>query len=129
MIILDSNIWIAYLNKNDSQHRKAVSIFSKIKEDVLVTEYIILEVATVLSMRVDKKIADNFINLIRSNQDIEVFSSSENFFNKTLGYFLEYQKGNLSFVDISLLALSKNYQVFTFDEDLKKEIKTRNGCN
>ena len=47
MIILDSNIWIAYLNKNDNQHNKAVSFFDKIKENILITEYIILEVATV----------------------------------------------------------------------------------
>jgi predicted nucleic acid-binding protein len=125
MIILDSNIWIAYLNKNDSQHSQAVSVFNKIEDNILITEYIILEVATVLAMRADKQIADAFIDLVMKNQDIKVLSSSKIFFNKTLGHFLKYKKSNLSFVDISLLALSKNYQVFTLDKELKKEINNK----
>ncbi|HAM88058.1 MAG: hypothetical protein US83_C0019G0004 [Candidatus Falkowbacteria bacterium GW2011_GWC2_38_22] len=122
MIILDSNIWIAYLNKNDNQHNKAVSFFDKIKENILITEYIILEVATVLSMRIDKKTADSFIDFVTNNQDIEVMSSSDEFFKKTLDFFLKYKNGNLSFVDVSLLMLSKKFQVFTFDRNLEREI-------
>lgn len=122
MIILDSNIWIAYLNKNDNQHNKAVSFFDKIKENILITEYIILEVATVLSMRIDKETADSFIDFVTNNQDIEVMSSSDKFFKKTLDFFLKYKNGNLSFVDVSLLMLSKKFQVFTFDRDLEREI-------
>jgi predicted nucleic acid-binding protein len=122
MIILDSNIWIAYLNKSDSQHRKAVSLFGQIKDEILITEYIIIEVATVLAMRVDKNIADDFIRFVTDNTDIQVLSSSENFLSKSIEYFFEYKDNDLSFVDISLLALSKNYELYTFDKELKKQI-------
>lgn len=122
MIIIDSNIWIAYLNKNDSQHRKAVSFMSEVKEGVLITEYIILEVATVLAMKIDKRAADSFVDFVTNNRDIEVLSSSGDNFYKTLDFFLKYKKNNLSFIDLSLLALSKKYQVFTFDRNLEKEI-------
>lgn len=122
MIILDSNIWIAYLNINDNQHRKAELLLSKIEDNIVITEYIIMEVVTVLSMRVGKQTADSFIDLVTNNQNIEVMSSSNEFFNNSLNNFLKYKKNNLSFVDISLLGLSKKYQVFTFDRNLEKEI-------
>ena len=73
-------------------------------------------------MRIDKKTADSFIDFVTNNQDIEVMSSSDEFFKKTLDFFLKYKNGNLSFVDVSLLMLSKKFQVFTFDRNLEREI-------
>ena len=99
MTILDSNIWIAFFNKNDNQHRKASLIFSKMKDEILITEYIILEVCTVLAMRVNKKIADSFLEIVLHNQAVQVLSSSSDFFYKSVGNFLDYKHKDLSFVD------------------------------
>jgi predicted nucleic acid-binding protein len=122
MTLFDSNIWIAYLNKNDSQHKKAVSLFNKLDEELLITEYIILEVATVLAMRVDKKLANNFLEIVLDNTDIQVLTSSGDFFAKTVDYFISYKDNDLSFADVSLLALSRIYDVYTFDKELEKRI-------
>lgn len=123
MTIFDSNIWIAYLNKDDSQHRRATSYFSRLDDELLITEYIILEVVTVLAMRVDKDLADNFLDLVLNNTDVQVLKSSSDFFDSSVNAFQKYKKDNLSFVDISLLKLARDYKVSTFDEDLKKEIR------
>jgi predicted nucleic acid-binding protein len=126
MIILDSNIWIAYLNKEDAQHKKAVSLFEEIDDGVIISEYILLEVITVLAMKVNKKVADSFINFVFNNQDIKILPSSGELFSNFLKGFLKHKKNNLSFVDISLLVLSKKYSVFSFDKELEKEIKKIN---
>lgn len=122
MTVLDSNVWIAYLNKNDNQHRKAVNTFNKLDDEILITEYIILEVCSVLTMRVSKATADDFLKIVINNQDVQVLSSSNSFFHKTINYFLDYSNDNLSFVDVSLLKLSRNYELKTFDKKLKNAV-------
>ncbi|HHO54931.1 MAG TPA: PIN domain-containing protein, partial [Trueperaceae bacterium] len=49
-IIYDSNIWISFLYTDDSNFDKAKEILSKAKPFVL-TEYIVLEVSTVLKQK------------------------------------------------------------------------------
>ena len=123
MIILDSSVWIAYWNKNDNQHEKAEKVFSKIDNKVVLTEYLVLEICSVLSLRVNKKIADKFLDFALSNSDIELFLSDENHFTGTIKNFNKNKTGKLSFVDCSLLYLSKFYEVITFDRGLKREIE------
>lgn len=124
MIILDSNIWIAFLNESDNQHKKAEKVFQGIGDSIIITEYIILEVASVLTMRANKNIADKFTELIIDNKNIKILLSNKIFFNKTVKNFLNYPKNNLSFTDISLLSLSGKYNIITFDKNLEKAIKS-----
>ncbi len=123
MIILDSNIWIAYLDTDDSQHQKAIDIFRKLDTVVLITEYIILEVSTVLAMRLSKKVADEFLKKITDNRDIQILYSSRDFFDNIVSTFIEYPKRNLSFIDLSLLILAKDYSLKTFDKKLSNAIR------
>ena len=50
MIIVDSNIWIAWLHAGDSQHARAQKIMDRFVSlgGAAITEYVILEVSTVL---------------------------------------------------------------------------------
>lgn len=122
MIILDSNVWISFLDKNDSQHKKAEKIIEKINCDIVVPEYVVIEVCTVLLRKTDKKTADAFIEIAFNNQNIKILFSNEHFFNLFVGNFKNVQNKNLSFIDTVLLYLSKTYEVITFDKDLKKMI-------
>ena len=53
--ILDSNVWIAFLHKGDSQHKKAQRIFARQKEPIVIPEYVIIEVSSVLLQKASKK--------------------------------------------------------------------------
>ncbi len=122
MIILDSNIWIAFLNVDDVNHKKAEKIFEETKEKIILTEYILLETVTVLSQKVDKEVSDRFIDGVVNNRDIEILPSSEEFLNGVIKFYLPKKNKNLSFVDYSLLYLSKKIKVITFDKTLQREI-------
>ncbi len=123
MIILDSNIWIAFLNVDDANHKKAEKIFEETKEKIILTEYILLETVTVLSQKAEKKVSDSFIKEAVNNRDIEILPSSEEFLNGVIKLYLSKKNKNLSFVDYSLLYLSKKIKVITFDKTLQREIK------
>lgn len=123
MVILDSSVWIAFLNKKDAQHKKAEKIFISISGVVAITEYVILEVCSVLAMRVGKKEADGFVDMVFQNKDVKILFSSPLFFMSTIGVFKDFGKNKLSFVDCSLLHLSSEYEVVTLDKSLGSAVK------
>lgn len=126
MIILDSNIWIAVLNENDSLHQRAVALFENIEEEVISHEYIIVEVCNVLLMRKGKKNADEFLDSMLKD-GLYVLYSSPSVFEEVCTFFRNRTEKNLSFIDTTLLYYSHDYQVYTFDKQLEKAIKKLRG--
>lgn len=126
MKILDSNVWIALFNKEDSLNKKASYIMKELiknNEKIFITEYLILEISTILLLKNWKKLADNFINFVYDNSDIDIIYSDRYFFENTIQFFTKNNYEKLSFVDQSLLLLSKSYQIITFDKELNRFIK------
>lgn len=122
MIILDSNVWIAFFYESDSQHKKAEKIVQELGLFVTVPEYVIVEVSSVLCLRASKKISNDFLESIFDNENIDILLSNEEFFNSVVENFKNFKNKKLSFIDVALLCLSKSYQVITFDKDLQKAI-------
>jgi predicted nucleic acid-binding protein len=122
MTIFDSNIWIAYFNDDDQTHRQASRIFRSVETtSIVVTEYIILEVATILKQKKGNELANTFLSFV-AELDIPVVMSGE-FYTGTKNLFQSLKEKHLSFVDVSLLYLSKKYTVATLDKHLKKVLK------
>jgi predicted nucleic acid-binding protein len=120
-IIFDSNVWIGFLNINDTCYKRASRIFEDVDlTTVCITEYILLEILTVLKQKTSYKKSNEFIELI-NKFNIEVITS-QYFFKETLEIFEEFKENKLSFVDISLLYLSHKYEIITFDRELQKYI-------
>lgn len=120
MVFLDSSVWIAFLNNQDSQNQKSISIFKNIEKEYLeINDYVFSESLTVFRY---KKLEKQCKNLIRFLKDFNInFNISD---NQVLAlanyYFFKYQK--LSFVDCQLLASSKinDAELITFDKELQK---------
>lgn len=122
MIIPDSNIWIGYFYNEDPHHIASQKLLSEYAlENIVVTEYIILEVTTVLKQKKGHGLACAFLDFI-DEFEIEVLES-DIFYTKTIRLFISLKEKHLSFVDTSLLYLSKKYMVVTFDKHLSKLIK------
>lgn len=126
MIILDSNVWIAYFHEQDSQHTKAEKVFSQISTPIILPEYVILEVSTILVQHAGKKIANQFLELIKDNRDIILLLTEEAFFLKVIAAFQKENTKKLSFVDTALFVLSQKFAVITFDTALSRAIKNFN---
>lgn len=123
MITFDSNVWIAFLHGSDSQHQKAQKIFASQKEPVAITEYVIIEVSSVLLQKAGQKTADGFLDLVMNNKDVEVIYAQDQFFNEVVSFFRESATKQLSFIDMSLLHASKLYEIVTFDKNLQKAMR------
>lgn len=120
MIILDSNVWIALLHKNDSQHQKALQVLDGINnKNLVLPDFIFSEVLTVLKLKASIPHCHAFVKLIQKIE-LSVEHLSENYFIEANQYFFS---NKCSFVDCYLCALRKaNYKIITFDEELKKAL-------
>ncbi|HMO78224.1 MAG TPA: PIN domain-containing protein [Candidatus Paceibacterota bacterium] len=117
-IIFDSNVWVGYFNLADTTHTQAVKYFKKYSNHtVVLTEYVLLEVATVLKEKIGYAATNNIISALLQTENIKLLPSSE-YFSITLKKFLAFEDKHLSFVDVSLLALADNFKIITFDKKL-----------
>lgn len=121
-MIFDSSVWIAFLYQLDNQHHKAEEIFEICDGLITVPEYVIIEVVTVLTRKHQKHSADQFLEMVIDNKDVDILYCSDQFFMTLANFFKEQPQDKLSFVDMMLLKLSHTYQIVTLDQALKKAI-------
>ena len=122
-IIFDSNVWIGYFNVNDTTHKRAVAAFEKHSKDtVILTEYILLELATVLKQQIGPVVTNKIITALLQTDTIQVLESPA-YFQATLQQFLTTKEKHLSFVDTSLLTLADDFTIVTFDKKLAAALK------
>lgn len=124
MMILDSSVWIALYNEADSQHAKAVRLAASFS-DIALTEYVLLETATLLRAKAGDETAEYFLEYALDNADVAILYASRELFGDTVSLFRQMKGAKLSFVDASLLHLSDTHEVVTFDAALEKAIRRR----
>lgn len=125
-IVIDSNVFYASLNKEDSLNKKSINLLEEISNGIFIVPYsVISEVSTLLDYRQWKTVANDFINFLKSTDNIFLV---ENSLDDDIDLFLNIDK-KMSFTDISLISVCKkfNADLATFDKQListyKKIIK------
>lgn len=120
MYLVDSNLIIAFFRSSEDNHEKARFFISAL-EQFVVTDYILLEVATVLSLKEGVKVARKAIELLKYTKEIFLFRLTDEELEKTTQFFMR-QKHKISFVDASLIVLAENrgLELATFDKTLSK---------
>jgi len=120
MTLIDSCVFIAAFRKNELQHKEAQSIIDK-NDKLIVLDYVLSEVYTVIMLRESYELASQVLNWIVSHPKciIERLSNQE---TEEVVNFLQNTKTKLSFVDAALCIVSRqrNYELITFDEGLLK---------
>ncbi len=120
-IFVDSNFFIALLNPQDTLNTKAITISSKIKDEspsLVISNFIFLEIVTILSQRIDRKTAITFGNHLLQDNQIEILHINESLQEKCWKAFQKMDKKNISFVDCSILAVMEAEKIntlLTFD--------------
>lgn len=125
MTILDADVWIAYLNTEDSQHAKAVKVIGELeaKQEIIgVPEYVVLEVVTVVRRIAGATIATVFMATVAENALVRILPSDTSLFRSVCFAVYHARVPKLSFTDIALLRLAQKHRVITFDRALARAI-------
>jgi predicted nucleic acid-binding protein len=120
LVIFDSSVWVALLHYTDSQHQKALKVFGEVGDVIVVPEYVVIEVATVLKQQGKLEEARQFVHRVL-NEKPESFLPAEALIRETASLFQD-RSDKLSFTDTALLVLARLYRVVTFDRALQRAI-------
>lgn len=126
MILLDSNVLVAFFNKRDSQHDKSVKLMAEIENEAAaaIPSPVIFETSAVLR-RLGASQRDVAGFLARLNTDFRIIETNQQAYP---GLFETFRvKTSLSLVDCLLLELAQppNVTVATFDDGLAKAIRAK----
>ena len=104
MIIIDSVVWIAYKNKRDAWHNKAVSLLPTILQQekiVYVTDYILLEVINFLNRKTGHKTAVETLEMFTKTEKIRILFNDKVTFLATKNIMKQFS--GLSFTDANII--------------------------
>ena len=118
-MIIDSSVWIAYFDTNDSQHTSAKQTLETRTTAVIIPEYILLEVVTVLRNKKKESVLKQFIDLATKRG---TYLAADTLGVEVAACYSQKQYQKLSFVDVALVLLSKQYEIITFDKALTEVI-------
>lgn len=127
MVFIDSNVWVAYLNKEDKFHQHALRVLSSIKkmESVFVTTGIVHEVVNYFFKLKGKEKAEEYLSFFLNAPNTEIIIVDELLWQKTINLFKKY---SISLTDAQIIAAMQQKQdkiIYSFDRhfDQVKEIK------
>lgn len=117
LILIDSNFFIALINRKDQWHDKSKRIIDKIEhQEKMVTDGVITEAITLTGSLLGGKIASTLYNNIKDNYKIH---TTYHLYDKGMITHLKYD-GKLSLVDALLLETMKELKInkiVTFNKD------------
>ncbi|MEK6981628.1 MAG: PIN domain-containing protein [Candidatus Micrarchaeota archaeon] len=128
MILADSSFLVAFFHEKDSQHDKAIKDMKEYEEkkiDLMITEHILGETATVLLYYNGLNAAKTFLEYAEENFFVQHWELEDRL--STLKEF-KNQQFKLSYIDASIVFLAKFLQmpVACYDENILKAIKYKN---
>lgn len=120
MIVLDSSFLVAYHNRTDVHHPRAVPAMEDLlagdRGRLLLPEYVFLETVTVLMARRDLRKALEVGDLLLEAREVDFVPCSEIFLD-VLGTFRTQGDATLSFTDAAILTIARAHDaaIATFD--------------
>lgn len=128
MVFVDANAFIGLLNRKSSLHQLAIQKSAKIKQEneILATsDIVVAETITVLSSRIDRRLALTFGSEIEEG-GIQIFYLEPETLSLAWKIFQKQTSKNVSFFDCTSFAIIEKYKVdkvFSFDSDFVKHGK------
>lgn len=130
-ILIDSSVWVAYFDRDDSHTEQAKKILNECVDHSLVlllTDYVIQEVVTVLLYKNKPALVERFMKYLDDEPLLEIVNIDAHHVQKTI-QFAKTKKWSpkLSLTDWSLFFLAKNLdlQLATFDSQLDRAYRKK----
>jgi predicted nucleic acid-binding protein len=128
MVILDTSFLVAYFREMDVHHAKALQRAEELRgEKMVITFLVFQELASILNRKVSTEFATSVTRkLLSPDSNIELFKLDESFFEEVLELYGKLGPHSFSYVDVSLIHLSKELElsVLTFDKELEKALSS-----
>jgi len=124
MLLVDTSFLFAYFFSEDSCHERALEVAHRIKmEELYLIQNVFEEMVTLVGYRTDSKEAVRIGKiLLNPSYPFRLMASSDVERQKAWQLFQEFSPHKLSFIDVMLITLAKEYEcpIVTFDGEFKR---------
>lgn len=134
--LIDSNVWIAFYNENDSTHAQAIAVMMQLEQAqaaIFVSNFIFQETWTLLRLSQQPEKATRFVQAITHTQHIQQFDIDQYWIRETIDFFHSINnRSKQSLTDFTnmFLSLTFGFTLVSFDKKMmslyrrvKKEFK------
>jgi predicted nucleic acid-binding protein len=128
-VIIDSNVWIGFRNNTDSLHTSAIEVMKKIEKEktkIIITNFIIQEVFTILSLKSGQQYAIQCYDFLNDHEMIDDIDMNKDWMLAITHFIKNNQfSSQLSMTDISILYVAKTFglDIISFDTALMRAWK------
>ena len=110
MIIVDTGVWVALANKNDTHHVAAKKSFSQYNEPLITTWCVVTETCYFLQSRRGVAAAITFMTAM-SEGFFEIFDLKDNHVLRMKELMEKYRDVPMDLADASLVVLAEEYKI------------------
>jgi uncharacterized protein len=98
-LFADSFYFVALLNRADQHHNKVASAAARLREDILTTDWILMEVADALAESTCRRSVPQFIRDLSQDPKVKRVRASEELFERGLQLYQERPDKNWTLTD------------------------------
>lgn len=106
MIIADTGFWIAIADRNDVNHRAAVSALRALREELITTWPVVTETCHLLASRLAPSVATHFVRRAHE-QAFEIFDLNISHLPRIETLMVKYEDLPMDLADASLVILAE----------------------
>lgn len=127
--LIDANVWIAFFNEEDSQYHKAQKDMQRLIEsasEILLTDFILQEVATIFLHQQATDSFDRFFSFINTDPRVDIIGIDTLLVQETQQLITTQQfSPKISFTDWSLILIGLRFNVhfLTYDKQLHNALQ------
>ncbi|WP_231188614.1 PIN domain-containing protein [Haladaptatus sp. DYF46] len=125
-LFIDTGAFFAWVNTRAGRHETAQSVFDALRREAIpyqplfTSRYVLSELATLTSRKVNHKTAVEVLQTIRRSESFNILPVGEGVFAAACDEFERYDDQQISFVDHTSAVLAREYEIdhiFAFDRD------------
>lgn len=122
MVILDTSFLVAFFKSNDVHHAAAVEGAERYRGQIKIVSFLVFqEFISIVNRKVSTDVASSLgKQLLSGENNLEIYKLDEAYLEDVLQLYGDLGPHTFSYVDVSLIHLSKELEVpvLTFDKDL-----------
>ncbi|MDD5337591.1 MAG: PIN domain-containing protein [Candidatus ainarchaeum sp.] len=124
-MIVDTSVFFGLYHEHDVHHEEALGIFRRMGENILLSDFMLNELASVVLRKTGIEKANAMLDTLLEMDGLVLHYTTKQEFSEILSLFRNQKNGdNLSFVDCSIIWLARHYgaKVATFDKNLQERL-------
>ena len=110
-VFADAFYFVALLNRGDQHHAKVTAAARQLRENLITTEWVLMELADALAESGSRRLVAPFIRELSQDQKVEIVPVSEDLFQRGLRFYEERQDKGWTLTDCTSFVVMRDANI------------------